>query len=390
MYVLERPGAVFRWLCRFSNSGWSGHDSRVHESRSSILACARVSSGVLCAVWDVLGLLCLLSLFCMFACCAHWVLCCCHCMWGDGCETWHTQNSVVTGVCLCTILWGVIRVPHGGEVPRRCGFQSGRKFASCLKRWKQGKFSVSWFSAGAGCCAVSWTATRIRTEEMRPLLPSTRRFRIPNLFHMDANGCIGQSTCWTKVCETARSGNWVLKGDARIRMLLGNLKRTGGMDEAGIIRDRLGHARARLSAFTCVWTWRSRQTRDRVGGLFVWMLSIGRARHPGPVCWKGSLVCWVCKCWELAYLRWLGNKFPRSVPGCCWAQVNSHQAGCFLFSVWAPACHDHMSGGNGGVEWRFLLSTPSLVARELWSSELWVLSSPLGRVAYLSFCGPRL
>ena len=121
------------------------------------------------------------------------------------------------------------------------------------------------------------------------------------------------------------------------------------MDEAGIIRDRLGHARARLSAFTCVWTWRSRQTTDRVGGLFVWMLSIGRARQPGPVCWKGSLVCWVCKCWELAYLRWLGNKFPRSVPGCCWAQVNSHQAGCFLFSVWAPACHDHMSGGNGGV-----------------------------------------
>ena len=34
---------------------------------------------------------------------------------------------------------------------------------------------------------------------------------------------IRQSMGWTKVCETARSGIWVLKGSARARMLPENL-----------------------------------------------------------------------------------------------------------------------------------------------------------------------
>ena len=34
---------------------------------------------------------------------------------------------------------------------------------------------------------------------------------------------IRQSMGWTKVCETARSGTWVLKGNARARMIPANL-----------------------------------------------------------------------------------------------------------------------------------------------------------------------
>ena len=49
-------------------------------------------------------------------------------------------------------------------------------------------------------------------------LPSTRRFLVSNSCHLDTD-CTG----WTKVCGTARSGIWVLKGNARTRMLLENL-----------------------------------------------------------------------------------------------------------------------------------------------------------------------
>ena len=68
----------------------------------------------------------------------------------------------------------------------------------------------------------------------------------------------------TKVCGTARSGIWVLTGDARGRMLPANLDHlSGAMEEAGTIRDGLGHARARLSVFIRVWTWSSSQTTNQ-------------------------------------------------------------------------------------------------------------------------------
>ena len=59
---------------------------------------------------------------------------------------------------------------------------------------------------------------------------------------------------WTKVCGTTRWGIWVLKGNARARMLPENLHhlRVGWL--LGIIQERLGYARARLSVFTQVWT----------------------------------------------------------------------------------------------------------------------------------------
>ena len=73
---------------------------------------------------------------------------------------------------------------------------------------------------------------------------------------------IRQSMGWTKVCETARSGIWVLKGNARTRMLPENLDHLPvRWIFSGNIRDRLGYARARLSVFIPVWTW---QTNDAI------------------------------------------------------------------------------------------------------------------------------
>ena len=66
---------------------------------------------------------------------------------------------------------------------------------------------------------------------------------------------IRQSMGWTKVCGTARSGIWVLKGNARARMLPENLDHLR-------VRDLLGYARARLSVFIPVWTWSSCQTTN--------------------------------------------------------------------------------------------------------------------------------
>ena len=55
------------------------------------------------------------------------------------------------------------------------------------------------------------------TPSLHPEVPGT-------LFASPGRGLgIRQSMCWTKVCETAPSGKWVLKGKARTRMLPDNL-----------------------------------------------------------------------------------------------------------------------------------------------------------------------
>ena len=73
---------------------------------------------------------------------------------------------------------------------------------------------------------------------------------------------IRQSMGWTKVCGTARSGIWVLKGNARTRILPANLDHLRVGWRKRYIRDRLGYARARLSVSKPVWTWSSRQTTN--------------------------------------------------------------------------------------------------------------------------------
>ena len=74
---------------------------------------------------------------------------------------------------------------------------------------------------------------------------------------------IRQSMGWTKVCETARSGIWVLKGNARTRMLpeildhlrVGWISR--GPYETALVTP--GHG---LSESIQVWTWSSCQTTN--------------------------------------------------------------------------------------------------------------------------------
>ena len=99
-----------------------------------------------------------------------------------------------------------------------------------------------------------------RSREVWSHLPSTQRFLVSNSCHLDTDWTSGG---WTKVCGTTRSGIWVLKSDARARMLPENLDHfLGRMDLSGNIRDRLGYARARLSVFIQVWTWSSSQTTN--------------------------------------------------------------------------------------------------------------------------------
>ena len=103
---------------------------------------------------------------------------------------------------------------------------------------------------------------------------------------------IRQSMGWTKVCGTAQSGTWVVKGNARTRMLPENLDYLRvGMDEAGYIQDCLGYARARLSVFIQVWTWSSSQTANQQRHLGWGYWFVGQGCTP--------LVALVCK-WEYA------------------------------------------------------------------------------------------
>ena len=132
---------------------------------------------------------------------------------------------------------------------QKWGFRSGGRFVSCLRGGGRGKFSAGWRCTG-GRLQVHFP------ESNQALAPGRRGVVTPSLQ-------IRQSMGWTKVCGTARSGIWVLKGNARTRFLPANLDHLRvGWRKRVYIRDRLGYARARLSVFIPVWTWSSRQTTN--------------------------------------------------------------------------------------------------------------------------------
>ena len=164
------------------------------------------------------------------------------------------QVVLVTS-CLCrgppVTAWTCVAGSNGHKEGQRWGFWSGRRFAPCLRGVGSSKFSAGRLCAGqvVGHFPRQPGADTRRAREgavtpsLHPEVPDTQ-FVSP-----------GRGLGWMKVCDTAQSGIWVLKGDARARMLPATLDHIpGGMDEAGDRRDRLGHARARLSMFTCVWT----------------------------------------------------------------------------------------------------------------------------------------
>ena len=91
----------------------------------------------------------------------------------------------------------------------------------------RGKFPAGRQCTEAGCRFTSRKATKHRYQEgngegvgtpsLHPEVPGTQ-------FASPGRGLgIRQSICWTKVCETAQSGIWVLKGIARTRMFPANL-----------------------------------------------------------------------------------------------------------------------------------------------------------------------
>ena len=90
--------------------------------------------------------------------------------------------------------------------------------------------------------------------KVRSHLPSTRRF--PGIhFVSPGHGLdIRQSMGWTKVCGTAQSGIWVLKGNARTCMFPANLDylQVDWMKRA-YIQDCLAYAMARLCVFMQVY-----------------------------------------------------------------------------------------------------------------------------------------
>ena len=94
----------------------------------------------------------------------------------------------------------------------------------CLRGGGRGKFSAGWRCTGAGCRFTSQEATRHRFSRQvhgrcgHTFPPPGIQFVSPG-YGLD----IRQSMGWTKVCGTTRSGIWVLKGNARTRMLPENL-----------------------------------------------------------------------------------------------------------------------------------------------------------------------
>ena len=119
-----------------------------------------------------------------------------------------------------------LSVPREGGVPK-LGFPVRPKICALSQRWRQGyifgRLAVyggrlqDHFPGGnqafvPGSKGLVWSH-----------LPSTLRFLIPDSCHLGRGLGIRQSMGWTKVCETARSGFWVLKGNARARMLPENL-----------------------------------------------------------------------------------------------------------------------------------------------------------------------
>ena len=106
------------------------------------------------------------------------------------------------------------------------GFPVRPKICSCLRGGGRGKFSAG--------CPVEQVV--VQSPERRPgagtrrsgggaVTPlSTWRFLTPFLCHLDAGKGIRQGIGWKRVRGTAVSGIWVLKGDARARMLPANLE----------------------------------------------------------------------------------------------------------------------------------------------------------------------
>ena len=113
---------------------------------------------------------------------------------------------------------GVQPGSHGQEEGQRWGFRSGRRFAPCLRGGGRGKFSAGGRCTEAGCRFTSQEATRSWYQAAKGWCGHGIHF-----VSLGRGLDIRQSMGWTKVCETARSGIWVLRGNARTCMFPADL-----------------------------------------------------------------------------------------------------------------------------------------------------------------------
>ena len=132
-------------------------------------------------------------------------------------------SSAAVGLCMyddgtlvhdaCSNSWsdtGSAQVPGEKEGQRLC-FRSGRRFTSCLRGGGRSKFSAGRRCTGAGCRFTSQESTSDWYQAAKGRCGHT--FPPPEVlgsqFASPGRGLgIRQSMGWTKVCETARSGNF--------------------------------------------------------------------------------------------------------------------------------------------------------------------------------------
>ena len=206
----------------------SGRNSRIHGSQSSSFACARVSSGCMpgaCGVGSAsaaVGSACLPPV--RTRSCAGVAASACG---GMAVEQRHACNSVVSGGFLPVQKSASYNLGTGrqGLMWRRCtkGGVSGP--AEDLLPVSEVEAGVNVRPAGgvrgqvAGSLPRKQPGTGTRRQRVGVDTPSLHPEVPGNQFVSLGYGLdIRQSMGWTKVCETAQSGIWVLKGNARTRM----------------------------------------------------------------------------------------------------------------------------------------------------------------------------
>ena len=137
--------------------------------------------------------------------------------------------------------------------------------------------------------------------------------------------------------------------------------------------------KTKFSPLVCCGFLVSKRTIFFFWGLVIWMLYIGRARHPGPRMGRrtpGSLSVefaniggWLTN-GDLALdscAQFLAVAEHRLIPARVWSVGHQLRVAGFQ-SVWAPACQDLVAGGHAGVGVVSLggapLAAPSLVTSE--------------------------
>ena len=133
------------------------------------------------------------------------------------CMIVHLIQGVLVVCCLCANppsyhLDVCSQVPGGEGVPK-VGFPVRPKI--CVEAG-----TIFGRPSEAGCRFTSQEATRHRYQAARgrcghTFFPPPGRFLTPNSRHLDVGWTSGNQMGWTKVCHTARSGIWVLKGNTR-------------------------------------------------------------------------------------------------------------------------------------------------------------------------------